>query len=144
MVAIIVGIVAQACTVGSPNSESENRTLAPANQVPVPVIHDAVFAPLKRSEADYAHNGAAGPYFPERALRAGKWGGALIDCQVQEGGRLADCRKIAENPIGLDFANAALTMASRGRITVGPGAPVGEFVRVRVMFDPRVRAQIEH
>lgn len=108
------------------------------------VFYEAVFKPLKRSEAQYAYLGPVGPYYPERASADGIRGGAVIDCRVQEGGKLAECKAAAEKPAGYGFPDAALIMARRGLITVGPEAPLGEIVHVRVMFDPKMKAEVEH
>jgi hypothetical protein len=145
MLAMILGLVAQACATGAlqPQGACDGSASAP-DQSTNSIVYDAVFKPLRGYEAAYADLGAAGPYYPDRAAREGRWGGAIIDCRVRAGGELADCRTTLENPRGLGFADAALLMASRGRITVTPDAPVGQIVRVRVMFDPRVKAKVEH
>jgi TonB family protein len=106
-------------------------------------VYDAIFAPLKRSEAQYADLGPVGPYWPERAVREGKGGGAVLDCLVKENGRLAKCKAVGEKPTGWGFEEAALIMAQRGRISIAPDAPVGEVVHVRVVFDPKMKAQVE-
>lgn len=107
-------------------------------------VYDAIFAPLKRSEAQYARLGPVGPYYPERAARDRIRGGAVLDCLVQDHGRLAQCKAVSEQPAGMAFEEAAAVMARRGLLTVGPDAPVGQVVHVRVMFDPSIPAQVEH
>jgi hypothetical protein len=106
-------------------------------------VYDAVFAPLKRSEAQYAYLGPVGPYWPDRAVREGKGGGAVLDCLVEANGQLAKCKAVGEKPTGWGFEEAALIMAQRGRISVSSDAPVGEIVHVRVLFDPKMKAEIE-
>ncbi len=119
---------------------------APAAADPgrVSPVYDAVFAPLKRSEAQYKHLGPVGPWYPERAAEAGHGGGAVIDCLVGEGGRLTKCAIILEKPKGEDFGNAAMVMARSGHITAPPAAPVGQMAQLRVLFDPSMPVEIEH
>ncbi|MFL5295284.1 MAG: TonB family protein [Phenylobacterium sp.] len=117
----------------------------PVAAAPSPVVfYDAVFEPLKRGEAQYAHLGPVGPYYPDIAARAGQRGGAVIDCLVLEGGRLSKCKVMAEKPNHSNFGDAASLMAERGRIRVGPEAPVGQVVHVRVIFDLTAKAEVEH
>jgi TonB family protein len=116
---------------------------APAADSTARPVYDAVFAPLKRSEAQYAELGPVGPYYPDRAARNGKGGGAVLDCEVQENGRLTKCRAVGEKPSGWGFEEAAMVMAKRGRISVSVDAPVGQVVHVRVLFDPKMKAEIE-
>jgi protein TonB len=50
-------------------------------------------------------------YFPAKAQAAGVTGTASLDCLVEEGGWLTDCRVMSEEPIGFDFGATALAMA---------------------------------
>jgi TonB family protein len=117
---------------------------AAADPGPVSPVYDAVFAPLKRSEAQYKNLGPVGPWYPERAAQAGRRGGAVIDCVVGEGGRLTKCAVILEKPSNEDFGAAARVMARSGHIMAPPDAPVGQIAHIRVLFDPAMPVELEH
>lgn len=50
-------------------------------------------------------------YFPAKAQAAGVSGKASLDCLVEPGGWLTDCRVASEEPTGWDFGATALGMA---------------------------------
>lgn len=83
--------------------------------------------------------GTAGPYFPDRALRMGVNGSALIECVVSADGSLNDCIPKSESAPDFGFADAALQMARKGAITAAPrivdGHPLAsEVIQVEVPF----------
>jgi TonB family protein len=87
----------------------------------------------------YSSYGTAGPFYPERAVRAGASGGAVIRCTLTADGALHDCLLEAEKPLDFAFGAAALLMAKRGAIKAEPrvvdGQPVAsEEVLVVVPF----------
>ena len=50
-------------------------------------------------------------YYPERATRAAIPGKVVMDCLVQTGGILGDCKLVSETPEGYGFGEKALEMA---------------------------------
>lgn len=73
-------------------------------------------------------------YYPAAAARANISGRAVLDCLVQAGGLLGDCKVVSETPLGWNFGEAALKMSvlfrathrtegSRTRIPIGFRAP---------------------
>jgi TonB family protein len=77
--------------------------------------------------------------YPPRALDNGVQGGAVIECVVGAGGKLAECHVFDENPTGFGFGQAALDLAADFTMKprtidgqVAPGAPV----KISVAFSP--------
>ena len=86
----------------------------------LPPRRKAVF---KHDAGKYAALDPAGPFWPDRALRAGEAGSATIQCVALASGKLADCDLVQENPKGFGFGQAALRMAQRGWMTAAPLPP---------------------
>ena len=83
--------------------------------------------------------GTAGPYFPDRALRMGVDGSAVIECVLSANGELDDCVPVSESVPNFSFLDAAMRMAKEGAIKAKPrivdGGPVDEeVVQVTVPF----------
>jgi periplasmic protein TonB len=70
-------------------------------------------------------------YYPERAMRAVLPGKAIIDCLVQTGGTLGDCKLVSETPPGYGFGEKALEMTTLYKMK-GEG---GECKRVQIPVD---------
>jgi hypothetical protein len=105
-----------------------------------PATMDAVFAPLKRSEARWAALGPAGPFYPVAGqVQPGE---AVLECRMKPEGRLSGCRVISETPRGKNFGVAAQVMARRGHIRAPAFTPEGSDVRVRVPFQPGAPVEI--
>lgn len=93
--------------------------------------------------------GTAGEYFPDRALRMGVDGSAVIECVLSAEGDLDECVPVAESAPNFGFAFASLEMAKQRAITAAPrlvdGVPLdGEVVQVVVPFiahpkQPKIR-----
>ena len=108
-----------------------------ATAADTPVAREPVFQPQTTSA--FRHLGGPGPYYPARAARQRLTGSATLQCHAAASGALTDCRALAEQPQGADFAAAALAMARKGWLTAAPrleaGPPVdGEQVVVTVPF----------
>ncbi len=120
---ILVALAALAAVVGS--------------EAPVPAAptrYEVTFAPLKKAERTFADIGPVGPYFPERAYRAGRSGEATLRCRVGPSGTLERCTVLSDKPKDYGFGIAARIMADRKRI-VAVGSPnEGETILVRVPF----------
>jgi len=76
-------------------------------------------------------------YYPERAQRNGVEGKATINCAVNTGGNLVDCRVADESPAAQGFGRAALKMA--GEFHMRPetrdGVPVaGARISIPIRF----------
>ncbi|PZQ57355.1 MAG: hypothetical protein DI570_19800 [Phenylobacterium zucineum] len=94
----------------------------------------------------YAHLGDAGPYYPDRAARAGVTGVVLMDCVVLPSGRLDKCETAAVSPRDFGFELAAAKMAEQGWMMAGPpslqgATPVDGVWRFRIEFAGRKRAR---
>jgi protein TonB len=70
-------------------------------------------------------SGAPIRYYPQRAQRMGVEGKAVIDCEVEASGQLADCKVVSEIPEGYGFGDAALKMSSlfKMKTTTKDGQP---------------------
>src|SRR4051812_162263 len=95
---------------------SEPAAVAPLGVEPP--VYEAEFAPLRRSERQYAGLGPAGPFYPEAAARARKNGEAVLQCVAIDGGALKQCRVMSDTPRDLNFGVAARVMSERKRISV--------------------------
>src|SRR6202020_2475913 len=75
-----------------------------------PPTLEAVFL---KDYSDYqgGGSGAPGPYYPAAAVASGVEGDAVIQCTLTVSGRLRACTGISEDPAGVYFGAAALTMA---------------------------------
>ncbi len=72
-------------------------------------------------------------YYPDGAMRSGQQGAAVIDCFVDRGGYLSDCRVVSETPAGYGFGAAALTMAPLFKVRPkSPDAKSGVGTRVQM------------
>ncbi len=80
-------------------------------------VREALFPQSMKS---YQWLAPAGPYWPERALRAGAQGLAKIDCRVGSDGHLNDCQVADDDPVGMGFVDATLKMAERHWMVAGP------------------------
>ncbi|MEY4556292.1 MAG: hypothetical protein RL093_1411 [Pseudomonadota bacterium] len=59
-----------------------------------------------------------------------------VECTIQSGGWLSDCRVLSEDPPGMGFAEAALTAALRSRV---PGHVDGGRSGAKVQWNVRFR-----
>lgn len=78
-----------------------------------------------------------GRHYPQRALKMGLAGRAVITCNVDAEGGLVNCLASEENPADLGFGEAALKMAPlfRMRPMTANGQPVGGgTVRIPILF----------
>lgn len=77
--------------------------------------------------------------FPEAARKAGVTvGTGVVSCLVTAEGRLTDCEAVREEPLNLDFAAAAMTVAGTMRMNLWTteGDPVdGQRIRLPVRFE---------
>jgi len=105
---------------------------------PAPPWREAAFGKTH----SYARYGVAGPYYPDRAARAGVAGEVIVDCAAQGDGRLTDCRVASVVPSGMGFDDATLIMAQRGFMRAGPppdgASSIGTF-RFRALFELSTR-----
>ena len=75
--------------------------------------------------------------YPPEAVTNGKGGAVLLECKVAANGALEKCRVEIEDPVGLEFGQAAMELAPLFMMDlVAPdGSPViGRTVRIPVMF----------
>lgn len=97
-------------------------------------------APVFKKMAAYSDLGGPGPFYPERAFRAGKDGLVIMQCRAVATGRLMGCEVLSASPKDFDFESAAVVMTQKKDwLTVAPrlveGQPVDdEIVRVVVPF----------
>lgn len=75
--------------------------------------------------------------FPPEAVKSGKSGAVLLDCEVAREGSLQGCAVEIEDPVGLEFGAAAMALAPLFKMAVlcqdGTSAP-GRRVRIPIMF----------
>lgn len=94
------------------------RFVPEAHETNVAVPRDIRFA---EAAPEFRKFGGPGPYYPDRAARAGASGVVLLDCAAEAGtGKLAECAVAAETPQLYEFGAAALKMAKDGWITATP------------------------
>jgi TonB family protein len=91
-----------------------------AGPPPGPPFRQAAFQTMRA----YSHLGAAGPYYPDRALRMGVGAVVVADCHVGDTARLNNCQVVEATNADYGFGDAMLKMAEKGWMTAGP-APVG-------------------
>lgn len=76
--------------------------------------------------------------YPPTAVKAGKGGAVLLECQVAKAGSLEACRVEIEDPVGLEFGLAALELAPLFKMaqTAPDGSAVaGRTIRIPIMFN---------
>jgi TonB family protein len=75
--------------------------------------------------------------YPPNAVEAGKGGAVLLDCRVATEGSLEACKVEIEDPVGLEFGQAALELAPLFKMTAtapdGSGT-AGRRIRIPIMF----------
>jgi protein TonB len=76
--------------------------------------------------------------YPPTAVEAGKGGAVLLDCRVATEGSLEACQVEIEDPVGLEFGQAALELAPLFKMT--KQAPdgtdtAGRRIRIPIMFN---------
>jgi TonB family protein len=101
----------------------------PAVQDPGQVRQDLALAAVKRGELRY---------YPEKAQLRGVKGRVTLDCLVETGGWLSDCKVAGESPGGWGFGDTALAMAPLFRskpVQLG-GPAVGSRTRIPIRFEP--------
>ena len=86
-----------------------------------------------------ARTGPVGRYYPERAQRFGVSGAARIECTLGVKNTLNACHAVAEVPLGYNFGDAAVAMATRRAIKylqphADPEVAEGRVVAVDVPF----------
>lgn len=75
--------------------------------------------------------------YPPNAVTSGKGGAVLLECKVAATGALEKCRVEIEDPVGLEFGQAAMELAPlfKMALTAPDGSAVtGRTVRIPVMF----------
>jgi protein TonB len=76
--------------------------------------------------------------YPPTAVEAGKGGAVLLDCRVATEGSLEACLVEIEDPVGLEFGQAALELAPLFRMarTAPDGSETaGRRIRIPIMFN---------
>jgi protein TonB len=105
-----------------------------------PVAKAPVTAPAPLVEVHWvaAPSGAdIAAVYPPTAVAAGKGGAVLLECQVAVEGSLSACRVQIEDPVGLEFGEAALELAPLFKMTqVAPdgSATAGRTIRIPILF----------
>jgi protein TonB len=98
--------------------------------------------PLPIDNPDRQSNPTGGQmerFYPESARMRGVEGRATIECTVQAGGGLQDCRVISETPSGEGFGAATIRAATRFRVkskTADGTHPDGGTVKVTLHWSP--------
>ncbi len=77
-----------------------------------------------------------GDAYPPRAMEIGKSGKVVMECEVTVTGNVHHCAVVAEDPKGLDFGNAALSLANlfQMRPALRDGEAIESRVRVPISF----------
>ncbi|HTX50398.1 MAG TPA: energy transducer TonB, partial [Caulobacteraceae bacterium] len=92
-------------------------------------VRFAVYAHIDQIPADRIHD-----VYPDRALKAGVSGFAVIRCDAKPDDHLDDCAVDEESPPGFDFGEATLRLAKDGQFRLTP-AELGE-VFIVMKFEP--------
>jgi len=112
---------------------------AAADPAKGPPIADAVVP----THHDFSQLGPPGPYYPERSVRLGITGVAVIQCRLAQTGMLSDCAVLAEAPQGSNFGSAMLKMAKEGYLKAQPPSGFQPDSHVRVLMEfPKVRKSL--
>ena len=86
--------------------------------------------------------GCAGTVAPEQEPDRSAY--VRVECTIQSGGWVSDCRIISENPPGMGFGAAALTAAGRSRVPGHvDGARPGQKVQWNIRFRPDEPAALD-
>jgi len=107
--------------------------------LPLPVLPDGVRLIGHPTWTSQPGGQQSSTYYPDRALRMGQGGNALIQCVVVEGGRLDACTVLDEDPPEFGFGHALLKLAPFFQMAPvdADGQPVvGGVVRVPMSFRP--------
>lgn len=75
--------------------------------------------------------------YPARAAADSLGGKATLKCDVRPDGGLAGCLAISEAPAGYGFGPAALILAAKIRVVVGPDMPATVTVPIQFKLPPR-------
>lgn len=113
-----------------PALPTELTTIAGPSQDYAPVLLPQIVDPhWRRQPRDLAR------YYPARALQRGTEGAVILDCLVNQQGRLG-CTVVSETPQGWDFAEAALRISRDYEMVPATrdGVPVEARYRMRVPF----------
>lgn len=76
--------------------------------------------------------------YPPTAVEAGKGGAVLLDCRVAKEGSLEACQVEIEDPVGLEFGQAALELAPLFKMseTAPDGTDTaGRRIRIPILFN---------
>ena len=90
------------------------QVTAPVTPAEATFSGTAIGSMVVKTDPRYRQLGAAGPYYPERAVRMNVHGYAVIACHVAPDQSLADCRILTEAPADFGFGIAAVYMAKNG------------------------------
>lgn len=113
-----------------PTLPTELTTIAIAAPDYAPVVLPEIVDPhWRRRPRDLAR------YYPSRALQRGTEGAVVLDCLVNQQGRLG-CTVVSETPQGWDFGAAALRISQDYEMipATRDGVPVDARYRMRVPF----------
>ena len=109
-----------------------------AGGVGTPVVATAPLAPLTQVHWLATPTGQdIADVYPPDAVTNGKGGAVLLECRVAASGGLEKCRVEIEDPVGLEFGQAAMELAPlfKMELTAPDGSAVtGRTVRIPVMF----------
>lgn len=115
----------------APDPVAEAVNTAPTPPTQPPVITRPTW--IRQPSADQLMRA-----YPDRALEAGVGGSAMLNCLVQQNGRVADCRLTSETPGNYAFGRAAQSLTRHFQIsprTVN-GAAEGSRVNIAIRFTP--------
>jgi protein TonB len=107
-------------------------TFDPPRQITAPLPRDPVIHDPRWISQPGADESAR--FYPERALRLGKEGEAVLRCQVSASGQLHDCQVSGETPENYGFGQAAIKLARYMRIA--PKTIDGQPVDGGILVEP--------